>query len=254
MNNIYFTRWPDNLSDVAVTGTDIRYLEDGKVYFSNETFSPGKVLCTWRSKTNYIEQGIKPTLPLLESGQKYTLTAQLKSDNGMSVQLQIIFYDINQEKIDGIILKGLSDKFTYPDDAVSYEISLLNLNNKWLKFDYLKINNVKDKRSVTAHLGKHGSFIFTKPAINGVVGKRLGITFSRGPSTITEVPELIDKSVLGGIIHVYTDGNNLKKLLNEIKNKFEFKNLSVLEHQKNCFYHLTDSEIKQIKYFLSKNN
>lgn len=249
MNNIYFTRWPDNLSDVAVTGTDIRYLENGKIYFANETFSPGKILCTWRSQTNYIEQGIKPSLPLLKSGENYRLVAKLDSDKKLSVQLQIIFYDIYKEKIDEVILNGLSDEFSYPEEAVSYEVNLLNLNHKWIKFDYLKITNVKDRRRVSAHLGRHGSFIFVTAEVNEFASRRVGITFSRGPLTVTEVPELVDKSVPGGIVHAFTDGNNLKELLEAIKNELGLPNLSLLRHQKNVFNNLTELEINQIKDF-----
>lgn len=148
MTERYKVPFPYDLTNITVTGSTIQHEENGVVIFANEMLSPGAIICTWKSKTDYLEDGVAPSLPLLRNDRKYHLKAILTADKDLAVQLQLTFMNINAEKIEVKNLDDLSATFTLPDDAVAYEIKLLNLNHKWIKFDHLELYSIEENSNV----------------------------------------------------------------------------------------------------------
>lgn len=96
MSELYLMRWPQNLSAVYVNGATIRYSQDQSVYYANEVLSPGQIICTWSSATDYLVSGNSPSLPLLKINRTYELSLRLKADNDLPVQVQIDFFGWTQ--------------------------------------------------------------------------------------------------------------------------------------------------------------
>ncbi len=216
MGSLYLTRWPDNFDDVEITGTTVQYLDSGEVLFANEMFSPGMQLCKWRSRVNYLDQGIKPTLPLLEVGKEYTVSAVLTADRTPAVQLRITFFDVNGEKLKMISSTTLSKAFVFPEGAVSYEVALVNLNHTWIKFQYLMIKAADDVRQVTARLDRTGGWVAVQAADSTEVDEQSAILqISYGSRTTMAIPQTPNQPSL--MVRAYVDDANVMKVLTDIR-------------------------------------
>ncbi|RRG08458.1 MAG: accessory Sec system protein Asp3 [Lactobacillus sp.] len=216
MGSLYLTRWPDNFDDVEITGTTVQYLDSGEVLFANEMFSPGMQLCKWRSRVNYLDQGIKPTLPLLEVGKEYTVLAVLTADRTPAVQLRITFFDVNGEKLKMISSTTLSKAFVFPEGAVSYEVALVNLNHTWIKFQYLMIKTTEDARQVTARLDRTSGWIAVQADETiGMDEQSAVLQISYGSRTTMAIPSATNQPSL--LVRAYVDDANVMKMLTDIR-------------------------------------
>lgn len=224
MSSQYVTRWPDNFQDVAITGTTVTELSNGGVQFANEMFSPGMPLCKWHSLTTFMDKGVKPTLPLLTVGKHYVIHAELQADHDPAVQLKLVFFDINHDELKTITATTLTKNFVYPEGAVSYEVSLINLNHLWINFEYLVIKEASDHRKIEVHLNRRGGLILVTGAkqTTGTV-----VEFAHGPLTTMEVPELESGQTT---ILAYVNDSNVDEVLAQIKQKITNEEITTFNY------------------------
>jgi accessory Sec system protein Asp3 len=159
MDEHYFIKWPSDFTDISVNGSTIKYSGNGTVYFANEMLSPGKRIVKWRSNSRYMESGVAPTLPLLKQENCYTLRTIFSADRTPSLQIQIVFFNIDGGKIKEVSSTEKSYDFNVPKETVSYEINLINLSHHWIKFDHLEIhseNSRVNNNNIDVYFGKHG--------------------------------------------------------------------------------------------------
>lgn len=229
MGSLYITRWPDNFADVEITGTTVQYLDTGEVLFANEMFSPGMQLCKWRSRVTYLDQGIKPSLPLLEVGKQYVVSAALTADRTPAVQLKITFFDINDEKIGMLSSDDLSQEFTFPEGAVSYEVALVNLSHIWIKFQYLMIKEANDPRHVMASLGRTGGWVAVQADdTTGSDGQSAVLQIGRGPRTTVSVPQTTNSQPL--TVLAYVNDANVAEVLAALQHKLASVNFTQVDY------------------------
>ncbi|HFU4518226.1 TPA: accessory Sec system protein Asp3 [Streptococcus suis] len=129
-------RWKYFIRSAYSYGSTLRF-EDGKVYFENPLMPPSFELNRWESLTNFQSRRVQPQLPLLKKGVTYRLDLKASVYPTASVYVQVEFFNRYREKIDFVILKDSSSEFTYPKEAYSYEIALINAGCSEMEFTEL---------------------------------------------------------------------------------------------------------------------
>lgn len=138
MDTVYVIRWRRDLLTSYNYGSQILF-RDNVVQFSNTIMSPGEKIHSWASTSVYNDKRWVPELPLLFSGQNYSFSFHFETDPTDSVHIGITFMDIHGEAIDNLVFTDLNATFTFPEEARGYEISLLNMSNKQLRFSYFTL-------------------------------------------------------------------------------------------------------------------
>ena len=122
-------------------GSTIEFKAPDCILFENRLMVSGQIIHEWRSEFHYQSQRLTPSLPLLKRGQTYQLNVLMKLYPKASVYLKIIFLDRYEKEISSHISKDQDLEFTYPKDAYSYRIQLLNAGAETIEFRYLTIEN-----------------------------------------------------------------------------------------------------------------
>ncbi|WP_240366881.1 accessory Sec system protein Asp3 [Pediococcus acidilactici] len=144
MKSSYFViRWPVHMNDTYSYGSVINY-QNGKIYFKNERMSPGERIHTWKSQVVFdkLDTGYSQ-LPLLKRKAKYQIITKAIIAPENSVQIQLDFFDVKNEIIDGPLTIDLDGEFEVPEEMDHYQLSLVNLNNRSLEFEDLIIRPVE---------------------------------------------------------------------------------------------------------------
>lgn len=222
MNKLFIIRWPTNPKAAYVNGATIRYFQNKNVYYANEVLSPGQVICSWYSETDYMGSGLLPTLPLLSAGKKYQLSLRLKSDNVMPVQISLKFLDSNKNVIAVNRSTDMHFDFTVPTATVTYQIELINLNHKWLLFDYLIIQEslAVEDISTAAYLKPHYDLVHVTQSDN----QAIEIVVNAGPKTI--IPIDVDSQKKTDQIYMFTDGSDIDKMMRHLHYIFAHQSYS----------------------------
>lgn len=125
-------------STTYLYGSKISYF--GKSFiFENKTVASGKVLKTWFSRTHYQANRKSPELPILYRGKTYRLDAVMTTQPSQRVYFQITYFNRQNEEVGFTILRGDQQTFTFPDNAFTYTISLLNAGCQNLTFSYFDL-------------------------------------------------------------------------------------------------------------------
>ena len=256
MDSLYITRWPDSFMDVEITGTTVEYLDTGETLFANELFSPGMQLCKWRSRVDYMDQGIMPTLPLLEVGEQYAISAALTADRNPAVQLRITFFDINGDKLDMLSTTKMTKEFTFPEGAVSYEVALINLNHTWIKFSYLMVKKIGDHRHVESQLQRNGGCLVVQPDADTQLSESsVNLQIGRGPLITIEVPAKTGAEV--PTVLAYVNDANVMDVLMSLKTTFatvNFDQVTYMRGHQQRFSAETRATIDTFMAQLNQNN
>lgn len=247
MSDLYIMRWPSNLSAVYVNGATIRYFKNRYVYYANEVMSPGQIICSWYSATDYLDSGIAPSLPLLQANKSYELDFRLKSDHALPTQMQIKFYDHQHQ-----IIQSLSDtenhlNFVVPDNTVAYEINLINLKHSWIMFDYLAIREAVNNEPIVIEkrFKQHYDWIHATEATK-IKLQIARLIISTGPKSL--IPITINHEESVAQIFVFTDGNELDKLIADLRYTFQHKHYDQIILSPGVGYYAIAGEItKQIE-------
>lgn len=221
MSELYMIHWPQNFTAAYVRGATIQYAKDRSVYYANEVLSPGQIICTWASMTDYLSSGNVPSLPLLKNGKTYFLDMKLAADNDLPVQIQINFWDANHDLLASYQGTEKHLTFTVPKGMVSYEIHLVNLKHKWLRFEMLTIseNKVVDRITDT-EFSQHYAWIDIQP-VRETNFETVRLIVNKGPSGI--LPISVDESIDSRQVIVYTDGQEVNALIKSLSQVIQFK-------------------------------
>lgn len=245
-------RWPRNISAVYIHGATIRYEKDKSVYYANEMLSPGQVICSWQSVTDYLSSGNAPSLPLLKANKKYELDIKIKADNDLPIQIQINFFDDHHEIIQTYSSTEYSFHFEVPNGMAFYEVNLVNLKHRWIRFDYFSIGEVlENKRVIEKHSRQNYEWIYVR-TLERETSERVRLIVNRGPRSI--VPVSLNLDTNDKQIFVYTNGQDIDKLIKSINNTLPHINVyqTIIEAGVG-FYTLSSEDIKKIKMELQTN-
>lgn len=260
MSELYLIRWPQNLSSVYVNGATIRYSKDQSVYYANEVLSPGQTICTWASATDYLASGNSPALPLLKLNKTYELSLKLEADNDLPVQVQIDFLDGHEEVLDSYRGTDTRLSFTVPKGMISYEVRLVNLKHKWLRFESLAIGEIGAVDRIFETVSRrHYDLVHVCPP-KGSSQKMVQLIVNQGPRSILPIslPEWYDVEQ----IFITTDGQAIEPLIHSLSHTLRNKPETPLSLEAGLGYYHLPSEfrakfkagLKQIQKIGGKNN
>lgn len=135
--------WGDvTASETYLYGSVIDYF-DKTVVFENLTFASGKVIKLWRSRTHYQHHRRIPELPLLYGGQTYHLEPVMTTTPSARAYFQVTYFNRQNEQIGFDILREDKLDFTYPKDAFTYTIGLVNGGCQSLTFSHFTLSENK---------------------------------------------------------------------------------------------------------------
>ncbi len=120
--NIY---WNDYAFESYLYGSKIEF-ENKDVIFSNALMSPGSVIKTWYSKTNFQEKRMEPSLPMIDGENRYNLSRDIDCANKNDIIMRIVFFDRYENILDSLIIREDSANFNCPIKTYSYQIELIN--------------------------------------------------------------------------------------------------------------------------------
>lgn len=123
-------------------GSQVRHLEDGSVHFYNPLIPSGTDIHTWQAIQNYQASRSQPALPLLKKGHHYQLSVAMQTTPAKSVFLKVVFTNRYGEELSQVIEKSHQARFTYPEDAYSYHVTLLSAGVREMDFQYLLLEEV----------------------------------------------------------------------------------------------------------------
>lgn len=246
MSELFIVKWPINISSTYIHGATLRYSKNKSVYYSNEVLSPGQVICSWHSVTDYLLMGAVPELPLLKQGREYYIKIFLDADNKLPVQININFFDHNKDNIESFSSTDFNFNFIVPVGTVSYDVNLINLKHQWIKFDYLLISDMDNTELVVDKVfRKNYECIYPHKFIDSK-STDATLIVSKGPKNITS--SNIDIYDTTDHIFIYTNGEDIDNLVTDLKlifNVHKYNNLTLQPSLE--FYALPHNFIKKLK-------
>lgn len=220
MNEVYIVRWPKDISAVYMHGSTLKYSPNHPVYYANEVLSPGQIICSWRSLSDYLSSGISPSLPMLQAGEEYTIDLKFEADNDLPLQLQIDFFDSYGEKLHSERSTEYHFRFKVPKGMVRYEIHLVNLRHRWIKFDYFSLQRTNEKIAIEKVFNPHYSWIHVHSAKH-IPKQKVRFIINYGLKNT--LPVSIRNDVDYEQVFAFSDGQKVEELVEEILYEFQVK-------------------------------
>ena len=120
-------------------GSLIQGFARDKVVFKNPLMPSGQILKTWKSMSNFSDNRLAPSLPLLKRGQSYVLDVSMTSTPSHTVMVEIVFQDRVGVAVKRQVASDGSLAFVYPENAYAYEVHLLSAGMQEFVFHYFTI-------------------------------------------------------------------------------------------------------------------
>lgn len=133
---MFTIKWTDFAAKTYISGSRVRFQGD-LVYFENALMPPSFVIHGWSSRTNYQGDRRQPALPRLHRGKTYQITPVLTVTPAQSLYVQVTYFDRLGRELGKTTLKEEEWTFTYPLEAFSYTIDLVNAGCQELVFECL---------------------------------------------------------------------------------------------------------------------
>ncbi|WP_242550261.1 accessory Sec system protein Asp3 [Candidatus Enterococcus murrayae] len=170
MENFYMIKWGIDFNDNYNYGANIRLLENDSIRFSSPFMPTGTPIKTWYSRTEFHSARKSPMLPLLMNGKGYNIQVQAEFDTVDAVQLVIEFFNVNNDLIEKRHFKELEGHFIFPEEAVSYNIQLVNKKHEFILFKYLTIfsDSLKERYEVKTTEGTEAIFFKVRHPYEGI--------------------------------------------------------------------------------------
>lgn len=252
MSELYIIRWPRSISSVYAHGAILKYSQNKSVYYANEALSPGQIICTWTSASDYLLSGIAPTLPLLEAGAYYNLGLQFKADNDLPLQIRIDFFEVYGEKISSYSNTDYQFRFKVPKSTVSYKIHLVNLRHRWIEFDYFTLQKSEEKLVIAKEFNQHFDWVYAHPVQQQKMKQEVHVIINCGIKSILSLP--LQEGLNYEQVFVYTDGQDIGKLIESLVQEFQVKQNYRITFKKGIgFYTLPEEIAKKLEEGLVLN-
>lgn len=133
-------RWTSLARTTYAYGSQVSF-EENRVIFRNPQMPPSFVIAQWTSMTNFQGHRSQPELPVLERGAQYKVTLSAEVFPQASVHLKMTYFDRFGKVVGFEFIKEMTGQFTYPEDAFSYTVDLVNSGCEKIVFNYFKISS-----------------------------------------------------------------------------------------------------------------
>ncbi|KEQ35075.1 accessory Sec system protein Asp3 [Streptococcus mitis] len=115
-------------------GTRVTYHSYQHVSLYNPLLTSGEILRSWFSSLNYQGARTQVSLPLLKREQDYQMCMNFDCQPEQGLYIKIRFFDRYETVIEEKVEKVKQFMFTYPQEAYTYEVSLLSAGFESLDF------------------------------------------------------------------------------------------------------------------------
>lgn len=136
--------WNAELTDFYKHGSTVEYTKEG-VRFENKMLSPGATIVTWKSNPSYQGQRGWLELPLLERGRSYQVKVEATPSPQPFVLLKVEFYNRSEDSIGIHLIHNHEGHFTYPKEAYTYTMTLLNNGIEELLFQKITLQSYDER-------------------------------------------------------------------------------------------------------------
>lgn len=133
-------KW-ENYGQFSYTFGSFIEFEGSQVLFDNPLMPPSVPVASWTSRANFQARHANPSLPLLRRGQTYRLFLDAKMFPEKTLYLKLTYLDRFGEQIGFDTLRDEDWQFTYPNDAFSYTIELINAGCEYFSFNSLVLSD-----------------------------------------------------------------------------------------------------------------
>lgn len=139
LSNSHTIHWIQVTDDTFMYGSRLKFHRDGSVVFENALMPSSIVIHEWKMMTHFVADKIIPQLPILKHGQSYRFVLDYDVEPAEGIYFKVVFKKSNGTEINAVIIREREAVITYPTDAFSYELQMLNAAAKHVKFRSIKI-------------------------------------------------------------------------------------------------------------------
>lgn len=133
-------KWKSLARAAYAYGSQVSF-EEHQVIFYNPQMPPSFPITQWHSLSNFQGYRKQPELPLLERGKTYTINLFEEVFPQGSTYLRITCFNRFGEVVEVFFIKEMTGQFTYPEEAFSYTIELLNSGCERVVFKHFIISD-----------------------------------------------------------------------------------------------------------------
>ncbi len=137
INQVYW----DAISNTYMAGTRFKKYSDRAVSFENKMMAPGQQIMSWTAANNYQQSKSIPQLPLLVNGRKYQVFIKAETKPAETAIKRLTFFDGQRQKIKQVDFRQDHFAFTFPVEAVTYTLALINAGCEKIVFKRLQIGD-----------------------------------------------------------------------------------------------------------------
>lgn len=173
-NNHFKIYWTQINHTTFMHGSQIQF-NAHTTEFCNPMVPSGVLIHEWLMKADYFKDRIIPALPILKSNTVYQLQLNYDVTPKHSVYFKMIFYRKNETILDTMIIRDDVVSFTFPEDAHTYKIQLMNAGLEKINFHHMIIKEKETVETLDAltfsklqnenGLLKVRNIIFTEPSL-----------------------------------------------------------------------------------------
>ncbi|GAB2021990.1 hypothetical protein RyT2_10640 [Pseudolactococcus yaeyamensis] len=162
MRNISIIKWGSNRYNDSYWYGSVLSIDDVRAHFSSPLMPIGGSIKTWHSFNAYSRSRASPMLPLLVRNNSYSVSLFLEENDANHFQVTVAFYDKFKHEIGTEYFDDLRFSFTYPPDAVNYEINLINKKHDSLIFYFMLITEVSRDEESRYEMSRNQAFSVLK--------------------------------------------------------------------------------------------
>lgn len=118
--------WNEYSSDTFLYGSEVIFHSRDDVEFRNTLMPPGTVIKTWYSMTNFQEQHIEPSLPIIDGESSYSITVNIDVPKRQHCLVRLVFFDRYGNEAGYLNVRDTVTDFRCPLKTYSYTIQLIN--------------------------------------------------------------------------------------------------------------------------------
>ncbi|MBP2058872.1 accessory secretory protein Asp3 [Lactobacillus colini] len=136
-----------SLKNTYMYGSKVKKYTNNYLDFENNLMSSGQIIVSWKSSQNYQLTKEVPSLPILLNGHDYKIAVKADVVPKDSLIYELSFFDQQDNQIKHIAFQSSLKTFTYPANARSYQLSLINGGCEKIFFKKIEITsaNVPDQ-------------------------------------------------------------------------------------------------------------
>lgn len=140
VNRVYWAPDYSNAFTLGASGSQVTVKPDGTVHQHNDLMAPGDPIMIWRSHENYQFSKAVPQLPMLCPGRKYRIVIHGSAFPVQTVTYRLTFIDSQGHEVKRCFFNEQSKVFTFPADAINYEVVVVNAGSTDFYFRDLEIS------------------------------------------------------------------------------------------------------------------